>query len=264
MFEGTRGGRRRSVRTVFLSDVHLGFRGAGAGQLLQFLDGLSCEQLYLVGDIIDLWQLERRPAWPQAHNEVLRRILALAAAGTRVVYVPGNHDAALRDFAGQRFGNISIERESIHVCADGRRLLVLHGDEFDAAVASSPWLDRLGSAAYEYLLEASVVVNRLRSLWGYPHWSLAAFIKQRVRNAVQYIDSFERAAAAAAARIGVDGVVCGHIHRAEVALIEGIAYYNCGDWVESLTALVELADGRIERYDWDADHHALVPLEAAA
>lgn len=233
-------------RTIFISDVHLGYRGSRAHDLLEFLRNTECDYLYLVGDIIDLWQLKRRPFWPQAHNDVLRTILGKAKHGTQVIFIPGNHDEKLKTYCGHRFGNISIELTSIHQRADGSRLLVLHGDQFDAAVASSPWLGMLGAKVYDWLLTTNTVVNVIRRRCGFGYWSLAGFLKHKVKNAIKYINRYEQVVAAQARKKNVDGVVCGHIHRAEIAEIEGLAYHNCGDWVESCTALVEHADGAME------------------
>jgi UDP-2,3-diacylglucosamine pyrophosphatase LpxH len=257
-------GAPRRLRTIWISDVHLGFRGTNAERLLDFLAAHESEYLYLVGDIVDLWQLRRRAHWPQSHNDVLRAVLAKAAEGTRVIYVPGNHDQSVRAYIGFAFGNISIVAQALHTRANGERLLVLHGDEFDAVVASSRWLGWLGGLAYEALLEINLVVDCLRRWCGFPRWSLARTIKLRVGEAVRYIERFEQAVAAHAARAAVEGVVCGHIHRPEVATIAGIAYHNCGDWVESCTALVELQDGRVELVDWSPDATCVVPLGAAA
>ena len=237
-------------RAIFLSDIHLGFKGCSAEYLLSFLRSTRCDYLYLVGDIIDIWSMKRRRYWPQAHNNVVRTILGKAKHGTKVIFVPGNHDELLREYDGMTFGNLRVSRRTIHTRLDGQRLLVLHGDEFDSVVRSSPWLARAGSWAYEMLLEANHVVNYARRHLGWPYWSLAAFLKHRVKNAVSYIASFESAVAYEAKREGVDGVVCGHIHRAEIAEQEGVLYCNCGDWVESCTALVERDDGALEIIHW--------------
>jgi UDP-2,3-diacylglucosamine pyrophosphatase LpxH len=246
---------RIHARTVWISDVHLGFRGCSAELLLEFLRRIECERLYLVGDIIDIWSMKRRPYWPQSHNNVVRTILGLAKHGTQVVFVPGNHDELLRDYAGMRFGNIAIEHEAVHRGADGRRYLVLHGDKFDSVVRCSKLIALVGSSLYGLLLALNVWVNRVRRTVGWPYWSLSAFVKYRVKNAVQYICNFEEAVLFEARRRGVDGVICGHIHHAEVRQTQGITYCNCGDWVESCTALVEGQDGRIEILRW-AEHVA--------
>jgi len=246
-------------RTVFISDVHLGFKGCRAADLLEFLDQVECEQLYLVGDILDLWALQRRFYWPPEHNDVLRSILDKARRGVRVVYVPGNHDRLFRDYDGWVIGRVEIAREIVHETADGRRLLVRHGDEFDSVIRASPWLESLGNRAYAFVLRLNRYVNAVRRRFGYPYWSVAAFLKHKVKNAVQYIANFERAVAVEARRIGVDGMVCGHIHRPEIRDIDGVAYCNDGDWVESLTALVETHAGELRIVRWpgrviDPDH----------
>ena len=241
---------RRRYRTVWISDVHLGFRGCSAEYLLDFLRSTECEYLYLVGDIIDIWSMKKRPFWPQAHNDVVRTILGKAKHGTKVVFVPGNHDELLRDYDGMVFGNIRIADRAVHTRADGRRFLVLHGDQFDGVVRSSRALALIGSAIYEWLLRANHWTNFVRRKLGFPYWSLSAFIKHKVKNAMQYISNFEHAVAWEASRMGVDGVVCGHIHRAEISTIGDVLYCNCGDWVESCTALVEHGDGALEVLHW--------------
>ncbi|TVQ46393.1 MAG: UDP-2,3-diacylglucosamine diphosphatase [Gammaproteobacteria bacterium] len=242
-------------RTVFVSDIHLGSSACAADLLLDFLGTVDCETLYLVGDIIDVWSLKKQFYWPASHNEVVRRILKAARNGTRVIYIPGNHDELFRDHVGLNVGGVEIRRDSIHQTADGRRLLVLHGDEFDQVVQFSPWLASLGAHAYERLIRLNAWVNRCRRWFGAPHWSLAKYLKHRVKNAVQYMGEFERAVTTAARQRGVDGLVCGHIHHAEISTIDGITYCNDGDWVETCSALVEHSDGRLEILRW-AEHLA--------
>ncbi|GLT01766.1 UDP-2,3-diacylglucosamine hydrolase [Sphingobium jiangsuense] len=237
-------------RTVWISDLHLGTAGCNAAMLLDFLRSIECETLYLVGDIIDGWRLRKGWYWPDSHNEVIRRILKMAHRGTRVVYITGNHDEILRDYAGLGFGGIDLRNEAIHVTADGRRLFVIHGDAFDGVVLYARWLAFLGDQAYYLLLKANRVFNRVRKAMGMPYWSLSAYLKRRVKNAVHYVCSFEEAVAHEAAGRGVDGVVCGHIHSAEIREIGDIVYYNDGDWVESCTALTEDAQGRMAILDW--------------
>ena len=239
-------------RTVWISDTHLGTAGCNAELLHDFLHSIKPETLYLVGDIIDGWRLKRGWYWPARHNDVVRRVLKLANKGTRVVYIPGNHDEALRDFTGLAFGGVEIMQEAIHVTADGKRLLVLHGDEFDGIVLYARWLAFLGDRAYAALLRLNIWFNFIRRRFGLPYWSISAYLKHRVKNAVAFIGRFEAAVAHAARERGVDGVVCGHIHSAEIRDFDGILYMNDGDWVESCTALVEHADGRIEIIDWAA------------
>jgi UDP-2,3-diacylglucosamine pyrophosphatase LpxH len=239
-------------RSVWISDIHLGTPGCNADLLLDFLKAIQPETLYLVGDIIDGWKLKRGWYWPARHNDVVRRVLKLAARGTRVVYIPGNHDEMLRPYAGLSFGGVEIALEAIHTTADGRRLLVCHGDEFDAVVLYHRWLAWAGDLGYEALLKLNVHFNRLRRLLGLPYWSISAHIKKRVKNAVAFIGRFEQAVADAARLKGLDGVVCGHIHSAEIRDFGGISYMNDGDWVESCTALAEHPCGRIEIIDWAA------------
>ena len=248
---------RTRYRTIFISDLHLGTAGSNAALLLDFLKRHECETLYLVGDIVDGWQLRKGWYWPQTHNDVVRAMLKMAKHGTRVIYVPGNHDEHFRDYVGLEFGGIELRDDDVHVTADGRRLLVIHGDQFDNVVLYHKWLAFLGDGAYTLLLKSNRWVNRFRRLFGMPYWSLAAHMKKRVKNAVQFISSFEEVVAHAAAERGVDGVVCGHIHSAEIRQFGpehgGVTYYNDGDWVESCTALVEDAAGTLRIIDW-AEH----------
>ena len=239
-----------SFRSVFISDIHLGTRGCQAEILLDFLKTMNCEQLYLVGDIVDGWRMKRGWHWPQSHNDVVQKLLRHARKGVVVTYVPGNHDDKIRDFCGVHFGGVVVAREAIHEAADGRRYLVLHGDEFDAVVRLAPWLARTGDLAYRAAIRLNTVFNRLRRRLGLPYWSLSAFLKIRVKNALQFIDNYEMAVAAEARRRGVDGIICGHIHKAEMREIHGVTYMNDGDWVESCTALVEHYDGRFEILPW--------------
>ncbi len=262
-FDARRPDVRQRFRAVWLSDIHLGFRGCNAELLLDFLHATECDVLYLVGDIVDLWQIGRRPFWPQQHNDVVRSILGKAKYGTRVVYVLGNHDAALSPYLGHAFGNIALVERAIHTRLGGERLLVLHGDQFDAVVATSRWLGVLGSQAYSALLLANRVLNTVRRHCGFPYWSLAGFLKYKVKNAIQYIGRFEQAVVAEAVRAAVDGVVCGHIHRPEITRLGSIAYHNCGDWVENCTALVEHTDGHMALLYW-ADAVTARPALAAA
>ena len=208
------------------------------------------------------WSLTRAFYWPQAHNDVIRTILGKAKHGTRVVYVPGNHDRPFRDHDGLVLGNVEIRLEAVHETADGRRFLVLHGDEFDSIVRASPLLESLGSQAYAAVLRLNRYVNAVRRVFGYPYWSVAAFLKHKVKNAVKYIANFERAIAVEARRRGVHGVICGHIHRAEISEIDGITYCNDGDWVESCTTLVEDFQGRLSLLRWTETAEVLVGSQA--
>ena len=258
----------RRYRTLWVSDVHLGTRDAKAEDLLAFLRATESETLYLVGDVVDGWALRRSWFWTPAANDVLQKLLRKARKGTRVVYVPGNHDAFARAYVGHDFGGIAVRDRAVHTTADGRRLLVLHGDEFDGVVRLAPWLSHVGAWAYQGVLRLNRPVHRLRARLGRPYWSLSAFLKGKAKRAVQYVGDFGAAVAAEAARHGVDGVVCGHIHHAEIRDVGGVRYLNCGDWVESCTALAEGFDGRIELIRWhtvghDAGPDAGVPTTAA-
>lgn len=241
---------RIAVRTAFISDTHLGTAGCNAELLLDFLKSVDCETLYLVGDIVDGWQLRKGWYWPPRHNDVVRCILKKAKHGTRVVYVPGNHDEVFRGYVGLNLGGIELVSEAVHLTADGRRLLVLHGDEFDGVVLYAKWLAFLGDRAYTLLLKLNRLLNWMRRKRGLPYWSLSSHLKKKVKNAVQFISDFEEVVAHAAHERGTHGVVCGHIHSAEVRQIGEVTYYNDGDWVESCTALVEHPDGRMEIIDW--------------
>jgi len=237
-------------RSVFISDVHLGTRGCQAELLLDFIRHLSCERLYLVGDILDGWKLKGGWWWPQAHNDVVQKLLRLARKGVLVTYIPGNHDEVVRDFYGVHFGGVVVRRDAIHVCADGRRFLVTHGDEFDGVVRYARWLAMLGDVSYRAGLGLNTWLNLLRRRLGFGYWSFSAFLKAKVKNAVKFIENYELAVADEARRRGVDGVICGHIHKAEMRDIGGVTYVNDGDWVESCTALVEHFDGRLEILQW--------------
>ena len=239
-------------RSIFISDVHLGTPGCQAKHLLDFLRQTDSRHLYLVGDIIDGWQLKRRWFWNQAHNDVVQKVLRKARKGTQVTYIAGNHDEAARQFLGLAFGGIEIRGEAEHRTADGRRLLVIHGDLFDAVVQGAKWLAYLGDWLYIVMLRVNRWFNHARATLGLPYWSLAQFLKHKVKNAVSYIGEFEAALAQEARRRGFDGVVCGHIHKAEIRDIGGILYCNDGDWVESLTALVETEAGELRIIDWKA------------
>ena len=248
--EATSGQGKLRFRAIWISDTHLGTPGCQARALIEFLRRTESRYLYLVGDIIDGWQLKRRWYWQQAHNDVVQKILRKARKGTSVVYIPGNHDEAARHYLGLAFGGIVICDEAIHTTADGKRLLVTHGDLFDGVVQCARWLALLGDALYTFTLKLNQHFNALRGRLGLPYWSLSQYLKHRVKNAVSYIVAFEEALADEARRRHLDGVVCGHIHRAEVRTIDGILYCNDGDWVESLTALVETADGELRILHW--------------
>ncbi|RZU02817.1 UDP-2,3-diacylglucosamine pyrophosphatase LpxH [Rivibacter subsaxonicus] len=241
---------RLGVRTAWISDVHLGTPGCQAEALLDFLRQLDCETLYLVGDIVDGWQLRRSWYWPQSHNDVVQKLLRKARKGTRVVFVPGNHDEFARKYFDHEFGGIEVLEDAMHTTADGKRLWITHGDYFDGVIQCAKWLAYVGDSAYEFTLRLNRGFNSLRARLGLPYWSLSKYLKLKVKRAVSFIGDFEMAVAREARKRGADGVVCGHIHHAELRMIDGILYANDGDWVESLTALVEHADGRLEIVDW--------------
>lgn len=255
---------RRRFRTIWVSDIHLGTRGCNAQMLIDFLDSTDSDTMYLVGDIIDGWRLRRSWYWPSAHNDIVWRVMKRAKRGTRVVYIPGNHDEMFRQFTGLTFGGIEIRRSAIHQTADGRRLMVTHGDEFDTVVMCHRWLAFAGDAAYEMLMRLNVVINAVRQKFDLPYWSLSKHAKHKVKNAVEFISRFEEAVAHEAGTRGVDGVVCGHIHTAEVRQFGDVIYYNDGDWVEGCTALVEHFDGTMEVLHWADEMEARRRAEADA
>ncbi len=242
-------------RSIWISDLHLGTKGCKAEFLLDFLKHTDCEQLYLVGDIIDGWRLRKSWYWPQEHNDVVQKLLRKARKGCRVVFIPGNHDEFARDYVDNHVGEVLVAAEAIHITADGKRLLVLHGDEFDGVVKYARWLAFLGDHAYSLALSINHTYNLIRRRFGYSYWSLSAYLKNKVKNAVQFIGRYEEAMADVARSRGVDGVVCGHIHHAEIRDIDGVLYCNDGDWVESCTALVEHFDGRLEIIPWAERRH---------
>lgn len=242
-------------RTIWISDLHLGTSGCQAQRLLEFLKATESETLYLVGDIVDGWQLKRRWFWDQTHNNIVQTVLKKAKKGTNVIFVPGNHDEAARQFIAMDFGGITVRDELVHTTADGKRLLVLHGDRFDGVIACAKWLAYLGDSLYSVILKMNQVFNHWRVKLGLPYWSLSQFIKLKVKNAVTYITKFEDALADEARKQGLDGVICGHIHKPEIRDIGGILYCNDGDWVESLSALVEEPSGELRLVTW----HDIVP-----
>ncbi|MBN8920963.1 MAG: UDP-2,3-diacylglucosamine diphosphatase, partial [Rhizobiales bacterium] len=240
----------RSVRTLFISDVHLGTRGCQADRLLDFLRVYDAETIYLVGDIVDGWALKSGWYWPQQHNDVVQKLLRKARKGSRVIYVPGNHDEFLRDYTGTHFGGIDVVERAIHQGANGKRFLVVHGDLFDVVIRHARWLALLGDKAYDGAIALNTQVNRIRRRFGLTYWSLSQWAKLKVKNAVTFIGEYEQTLAAEARRHDVDGVICGHIHHAAMHDDFGLAYLNCGDWVESCTAIAEHFDGRFEIVTW--------------
>lgn len=243
----------RRYRSVFVSDAHLGTAGSQAEKLAAFLKHCRCDRLYLVGDMVDGWRLKSTFFWPQAHTNVIRRILTLSKRGTQVYYVTGNHDDFLRKFVDYelRMGNIHVVNDVVHVTADDRRFFVIHGDLFDVVTRYHRWVARIGDVAYVTLLRVNRHFNSVRARLGYPYWSLSAYAKHKVKSAVNFIGEFEKAVAHECRRRGFDGIVCGHIHHPEIKTIEGVTYCNAGDWVESCSALVEHDDGRFEIVHWD-------------
>lgn len=255
-------GGTNHYRTLFISDVHLGTRGCQAHLFMDFLRHNDADTIYLVGDIVDCWRLRRGWYWPQAHNDVVQKLLRKARKGARIIYVPGNHDDVLRDYTGTHFGGIEVTKRIVHEAADGKRYLVIHGDEFDVVVRYARWLAFLGDSAYTAALGINTVFNAARRRLGLKYWSLSAWLKLKVKNAVNFIGEFEQALVHEAGRAKTDGVICGHIHHVAMRDIEGITYLNCGDWVESCTALAERQDGSFEIIRW-LETGAVVPLASS-
>lgn len=248
---------RLPFRSVFISDVHLGLADCQAGYLLDFLRSMQCERLYLVGDIVDFENMALRPYWHASHAAVVGEILAIAARGTRVTYIPGNHDACLRRFAGQRIGGIEIALDAVHVGADGRRYRVSHGDEFDGDHAAPAWLIRLGDRLQGLVCSGNRRCNALLARFGVHYRPLSIWIKQGIGRARRFIEDFERRVAADARRRGYDGHICGHIHCGRIAEHDGVLYANDGDWVEHCTSLVEHRDGTLELLHWTQQQRSL-------
>ena len=238
------------VRTLFLSDVHLGTKGCQADALLSFLRVYEADTIYLVGDIVDGWQLKSAWYWPQSHNDVIQKILRKARKGARIIYIPGNHDEFLREYYGSHFGGIEVVEDAVHVAADGKRYLVIHGDLFDVVIRHARWLALLGNHAYDTAIWLNTHFNTIRRAMGLTYWSLSKWVKLKVKNAVNFIGEFERTLVGEARRRGADGVICGHIHHAVIRVEDDLTYVNCGDWVESCTAVVEHYDGRLEIIEW--------------
>ena len=245
-------------RAIWISDVHLGTRGCKADFLLDFLKHNEAEYVYLLGDIIDGWRLKKGWHWPQKHNDVVQKLLRKARKGAQVVYVPGNHDEFARDFLGLQFGGIEVKQEAEHVTADGRRMLMLHGDKYDGVMVYAKWLAHLGDWAYESLLVINHYFNILRRKMGYDYWSLSAYLKHKVKNAVNFISDFEKLVAGAAKKDNMEIVVCGHIHKAELRYVDDVLYCNTGDWVESCTAMVEDSAGQLSIIHWSDKQKTLL------
>lgn len=239
-----------TYRSLFISDVHLGTRACQAELLLDFLKEHDAETIYLVGDIVDFWRIRRGAVWPQSHNDVLQKILRKVRKGARVIFIPGNHDDGLRQYCGQRFGGIEIELQTIHETPDGRRFIVMHGDEFDLVVRYAKWLAFIGDRGYQIALGFNAPVNWVRRRFGLGYWSLSNYLKLRVKGAVNFIGEFEEKLSKEAKRRDADGIICGHIHHAANRDMGDIHYVNCGDWVESCTAIAETHDGTFELIRW--------------
>lgn len=252
----------RHYRSVWVSDVHLGARACKADALLAFLRASRTEHLYLVGDILDFWKLKKRVHWPSDHTAVISHILGLARTGTRVTYVPGNHDVEFRGHGIVELGGVDVRDECVHHTADGKRLLVTHGDRFDDYGEESAWLVGLGDWLYTWTVRGSELLNVVRRRLGMPYWSFSLYLKQKVKGAVGFVSRFEERVLAAARERHVDGIVCGHIHKAELRELDGVIYANDGDWVESCTALVEHHCGRLELVQWDGE--SAIPIAAGA
>jgi UDP-2,3-diacylglucosamine pyrophosphatase LpxH len=251
----------KKVRAAWISDVHLGTRTSNAAGLLQFFREYDFEYLYVVGDLIDIWSLRRSRYWPQEHNDVIQKILRKARKGARVVYIPGNHDEMVADFLGV-FGNITIQKYAIHKTADGRRVLVIHGHELDTVVQNVKWLAFAGDVGYQFLLSLNPAINFVRRRLGLGYWSLSAYAKKRVKDAVNFVGEFEKAVARYAEEYAVDAVLCGHIHSIANRQIGSITYYNCGDWVETSSAIIEDFSGKIDIVNYGA-RQIIAPQHAA-
>jgi len=254
--------KAQQYRTIWISDLHLGSKGCKADFLTDFLKKNSCEKLILNGDIIDGWRMRKKVYWPQEHTNVIRRILTRAKRGTEVIYITGNHDDMLRKYSGMNFGNVHLVDEYIHETADGKKLWCVHGDQFDGVIQCHRWLAFVGDFLYETVLNWNRWYNHIRHRLGFGYWSLSAYLKHRVKRAVNFISDFEEAVAKSAIQQGMDGVVCGHIHHAEIRDIESngasVTYFNSGDWVESCTALAEDFDGKIHLINWvNIDHNTI-------
>lgn len=255
-------------RTIWISDFHLGTRNTKAEFLLDFLKNNDSEYLYLVGDIFDGWALGKSWYWPQLHNDVIQKLLRKVRKGTKVIYIPGNHDEFARGFVDMNFGGIATKMQCIHTTVDGRQLLVLHGDQFDGVIKYAKWISVLGAAAYEFTLVINRWFNQIRKWMGLSYWSLSAYLKNKAKRAVQHIAEFEKVVVNEAMKYEVEGVVCGHIHHAEIQELNGVLYLNAGDWVESCTALVEHVDGTLEVIRWSNPEnrpermHIVEPLKA--
>jgi len=253
---------QKRYRAIFVSDIHLGTRRAQAEALLDFLRQTESDYLYLVGDVVDSWSLRKTWIWLQSHNDVIQKLLRKGRKGTKLIYIPGNHDENFRDFVNLRFGKVAILEETIHTSATGKRYLVLHGDKFDGVVCFAPWLAKLGDSAYEASMSLNAGINRVRRFFRLPYWSLSAYLKFKVKKAVEFVSRFEDAVVREARQRNCDGVICGHIHTPDNRMIGGIHYLNDGDWVESCSALVEHFDGTFEIIHWHGNREPAENLRA--
>lgn len=240
----------RRVRALFISDLHLGTHGCQASLVLDFLRHHEADRIYLIGDIVDGWRLKKKAFWPQSHNDIVQKLLRKGRKGAKIYYTPGNHDEVFRKFLGMQFGGVRVANQTVHVTRDGRRLLVLHGDKYDAVVRHHKWLAVLGAHAYESIYTLSTLINLIRRRMGLSYWSLSACLKRKVKNAMTYITKFRDVALEDAAAHGYDGIVCGHIHQSASEQVEGLWYYNTGDWVETCTAVIEEMDGTMRAIEW--------------
>ncbi|WP_162653131.1 UDP-2,3-diacylglucosamine diphosphatase [Lentilitoribacter sp. Alg239-R112] len=237
-------------RALFLSDIHLGTRGCQAEMLLDFLREYDAEYIYLVGDIFDGWRLRKGWYWPQSHNDVVQKILRKGRKGSKIIYVPGNHDEVMRNYLGTHFGGIDVKEKDIYTALSGEKFLIIHGDQFDMVVMNAKWLAYLGDWAYETILKINTSVNRIKRLWGGQYWSLSRWAKHKVKSAVNFIGDYEAVLSSEAEKADVNGIICGHIHHPAMHDVNGIKYINTGDWVESCTAVIEHLDGTFELIEW--------------
>jgi UDP-2,3-diacylglucosamine pyrophosphatase LpxH len=239
-----------SYRSVFISDIHLGTKMSQADKLLDFLKTFECEKIYLVGDIIDCWAMSKKKVWSQYHSDVVQKLLRKARKGTEIVYIPGNHDDLMREYCDAEFGNIMLVSDCIHIGVDGKLYLITHGDQFDIVMQNAKWLAHLGSWAYDVSIDIGRWVNKVRTWLNLPQWSLSSYLKHSVKESVKFIGNYEKTLSSYVKSKNLNGIICGHIHHANIRDIDGITYMNCGDWVESCTALVEHHDGTFEIIKW--------------
>ena len=252
-----------TVRSIFLSDIHLGTRACQAERLVDFLRAYEAENIFLIGDIVDFWSMSRSIYWTPAQNTFVQKILRRARRGERVIFIPGNHDEALREYVGIAFGDIEVLTEHVHQLADGRRFLLLHGDEFDQITRHHRWVAVLGDVAYNLLVRLNGLLSWMRRRMGISgYWSLAGYAKRRIKKALQFIFDFEDSAVHSARQRGLDGIICGHIHSATIRQIGELTYVNCGDWVDSCTAIVEHGDGSLELIAWGSGEIAAAQVAA--